>query len=168
MGRAVWSRPPVRRCVTADMATAGPTVVLVSEMARRCTVVYEWGQLLKILSLVQLFARYFIEGLFQLGFRAKGGDLSSAFRSCSSEWFVIIVFGGVCLQNWTRSATTAGAQITEGWQAPRSQVDSVCRGTRTCCMTSSMWAPWMPRLSVASGITPSAGTPAFDNLSCVC
>lgn len=39
--------------------------------------------------------RYFIEGLFQLDFRAKGGDLSSAFRCCSSEWFVIIAFGGV-------------------------------------------------------------------------
>lgn len=75
---------------------------------------------------------------------------------------------GVCLQNWTRSATTARAQITEGWPAPRSQADSVCRGTRTCCMTSSMWAPWMPRLAVASGITPSAGTPAFDDLSCIC
>lgn len=41
--------------------------------------------------------RYFGEGLFQLDSRAKGGDLWSVLRSCSSDGFVMIVWGGgVC------------------------------------------------------------------------
>lgn len=88
--------------------------------------------------------------------------LPSVFPSYPSDQ--IVVFLGLCLQNWTRSATTARAEITEGWRAPRSPADSAWRGTRTCCMTSCMWAPWTARRAVASGITPSAGASAFGGL----
>lgn len=180
VGRAVWSHPPARRCVAADMASAGPTVALVSEgwwyvALSSVTDDCRWGHEraakvvfsgFKILSLVQCQS-YLLKACSSLISEQREEICHPRFVVAlqNSLW---LLCSGVCLQNWTRSATTARAQITEGWQAPRSQVESVCRGTQTCCITSSMWAPWMPRLSVASGITPSAGTPAIDDLSCIC
>lgn len=63
----------------------------------------------------------------------------------------------VCVQSQRQSAITTGARVTEGWWAPQCLVPSVCRGTQTCFMMSSMLAQWLHRPSEASGSTPTAG-----------
>lgn len=180
MGRVVWSHPAVRRCVTADVATVGPTVAMVSEGWQCGGCAYgmdggRWRQeqaakaVLRRCSFCRRCKRRDILVMACSSLiperRVETCDLRFVVALQDSLWLFHL---GVCLQNWTQSATTAGVQITEGWRTPRFPAGSVWRGTRTCSMTSSTLALWMPHLSVASGLTLSAGTPVFDDLSCDC
>jgi len=158
------------------VASAGRTVASVSKRRAVCPPVC-WPR-------VCVFMHMRGNGLMNGGrrraervlFRAPApADLSVKARCLSSHVWklsdgrlhncVLSVFSArgvcVCVQSRSRSATAAEAQTTEGWWAPRCPAPAACRGTRTCCTTSSTWARWWPRPSGASGNTPTAGV-------CVC